>query len=159
MKLPWTLVLLADGFDEAHVTSLVQELRSDGLPVRLVGLVDGPGKGAHGLRLLPDVTLETMGSDPVGIIVLPAGLDAIARLRADPRVEDLLGSGRAVAFPCDSLEALGSKDPLSSWPVPSQDGLVRPALLLQRENEGGAGFARVIKHYLYDDEPVLNMTR
>ena len=84
------LVLLAPGFDELAVASVVQILRRAGLHVELVGLTAGPVRGGYGLSLTPDKPLsEAEGDQPVAV-VLPGGKEGAQRLNADPRVHGLL---------------------------------------------------------------------
>ena len=54
----YIFVLWASEFEETTATIFVTELRQAGLPVKIVGLTRRISKGAHGLALVPDITLE-----------------------------------------------------------------------------------------------------
>lgn len=146
----WVLVLLADGFDEEYVVSLVHELRSQGVPVRLVGQRSGARRGMCGIRLLPDVTLETLGDEPVSIIVFPAGLAGAAKLWADPRVcrlvNNMLSSGRPVALAFESY--LACQATVRTTCISSPSLLTSPALLVRPAGEGGNDLAEAVKQRL-----------
>ncbi len=86
------LLLLADGFDEVQVTTLISGLRGAGLPLTTVGLKRRGIRGMHGVVIVPDTSLsEVLRSLPsVGVLIIPGGEAAIAAWRADPRFEDLV---------------------------------------------------------------------
>ena len=54
----YVLVLWAERFDEAAATIFVTVLREAGLRVKVVGLTPPPVSGAHGLALVPDLSLD-----------------------------------------------------------------------------------------------------
>jgi hypothetical protein len=86
------ILLLADGFDEGAVSIVSIVLRQAGLLVNLAGLRANRVRGAHGLVIVPNTTLERVleSSSPILALILPGGTGHRARLRADPRVKTLL---------------------------------------------------------------------
>ena len=86
------ILLLADGFDEAAVSIILATLRQAGLAVSLVGLRAKRVSGAHGMVIVPNISLDGLleNSGPILALILPAGAAHLARLRLDPRVSHLL---------------------------------------------------------------------
>ena len=80
------LVLWATHFDEVATTVLATALRRAGIRVKLVGLQHGGAKGAGGLVLTADVTLEQAMqlADRACLIIIPASQGAVERLNNDP---------------------------------------------------------------------------
>ena len=87
-----TILLLADGFDEAGVGVILSRLRQEGLAVSLVGLRANRVYGAHGLVIVPDKSLDRLleATAPISALILPGGSNHLVRLRLDPRVGVLL---------------------------------------------------------------------
>lgn len=87
-----TILLLADGFEEAAVGVIVARLRQEGLPLNLVGLRSKQVNGAHGLVIAPDMSLDRLleTAAPIAALIVPGGSNHLARLRVDPRVGVLL---------------------------------------------------------------------
>lgn len=115
MKEPHTvLVPLAEGFEEIEAVTIVDVLRRAGLPVRVAGLVPGPCRGAHGIAVETDCTLDDVDAEEVRVVVLPGGMPGTTNLAEDQRVlrlvRELYGSGRPVAAICAAplvLQAAG----------------------------------------------------
>lgn len=85
-------VLWGKHFDEAAATLFITELRKSGLRVKVVGLDGRQTPGAHGLILVPDVTLSEAQelNDRVACIILPCRPALWNRVLDDPRVEEFL---------------------------------------------------------------------
>lgn len=83
-------VLLASGFEESEVSTVVRTLRRSGLPVTVVGLAAGPVRGAYGMSLAPDSALSEVEAELPQAIVLPGGVQGTRQLNADPRVHAFL---------------------------------------------------------------------
>lgn len=90
-------VVIADGFEEVETVVALSLLRQAGLCAKSVGLTSGLVGGAHGVWLMPDLTLADLDDPvtPVNAVILPEGKRCLTRLEADPRVHRLLR--RAVA--------------------------------------------------------------
>lgn len=86
----YVFVLWGDYFEEATATIFVTELRKAGLRVKVVGLTRQRTKGAHGLALIPDLTLEQALplATHTTCIILPCRLHLAQHLRNDPRLHD-----------------------------------------------------------------------
>ncbi len=86
------ILLLADGFDEAAVSIILTTLRQVGLPISLTGLRSRRVRGAHGLVIMPNTSLDRVleKSSPILALIIPNGAGHLARLRVDPRVRNLL---------------------------------------------------------------------
>jgi hypothetical protein len=86
------LVIVADGFEETQTVMTLSLLRQAGLCVKSVGLTSGLIGGAHGVRLMPDLTFTELDrlTTSIRLVFLPSGRQSLTRLEADPRVHRLL---------------------------------------------------------------------
>lgn len=88
------LVVLANGFEEAETIVFLSLLRQAGLCVKSVSLTSGLVGSAHGVWLMPDLTIADLDgltdTTPISAVILPEGSQSLARLEADPRVHRLL---------------------------------------------------------------------
>jgi hypothetical protein len=88
------LVVMANGFVETETISIISILRQAGLCVKSVGLASGLVGGAHGLWIMPDLTLsdldDLMKTKFVRMVVLPESEQSLARLEIDPRIHKFL---------------------------------------------------------------------
>jgi putative intracellular protease/amidase len=88
------LVVIADGFEETDAIVILSLLRQAGICVKSVGLISGLIGSAHGVWIMPDLTLadldRSIDGASIGIVILPEGRQSLARLEADPRVHRLL---------------------------------------------------------------------
>ncbi len=88
------LVLLAEGAEEMEVSILVDVLRRGVVDVVLAGVAgDAAVTCSRGLRMLPDLALESLSTDDskgFHAIVMPGGAGGAAALAADVRVGELL---------------------------------------------------------------------
>ncbi len=88
----YVFVLWGDRFDETVATIFVTELREAGLLVKVVGLTSRHISGAHGLTLLPDLTLDQALplADQAVCLIIPATSQWGKRLNNDPRVHKFI---------------------------------------------------------------------
>lgn len=88
------LLLLVDGYNEVEAVTILTQLRQAGVCIKSVGLTNGLAGGAHGVWLMPDLTLADLDrlnpSESVPLVILPLGGQGLGRLEADPRVHKLL---------------------------------------------------------------------
>lgn len=84
------MVPLADGFEEIEAATVVDVLRRAGLVVVTVGLDDGTVTGSHGIRVIPDMSLDHVDAGEAAAVVLPGGMPGAAALRDDERVRGLV---------------------------------------------------------------------
>lgn len=89
---PIIFVLWGEHFDELAAVAFVTLLREAGLLVKVVGLSRQVAGGAHGLRLLHDLTVEeaTRLIDYVRILVIPCSHVGGQLLTNDPRIRQLV---------------------------------------------------------------------
>lgn len=78
-------------------TIFVTELRAAGLPVKLVGLHAQQLGGAHGLSLLPDLTLgQALAlAGQAASVIMPCTAGELLPFKIDPRLADFLSRARA----------------------------------------------------------------
>jgi 4-methyl-5(b-hydroxyethyl)-thiazole monophosphate biosynthesis len=117
------LVPLAEGFEEIEAVTIVDVLRRAGLSVQVAGLVPGTVRGAHGIELVPDTTLERVASASVSALVLPGGMPGTTHLMQDARVlalvRELDAAGRMVAAICAAPMVLSAAGILAGRSVTS----------------------------------------
>lgn len=97
------LVVIADGFEDVEAVAPVDVLNRVGVGVTIAGLNDTKVKGAYGVTILADCTLDEVSGD-YDAIIFPGGLKNAQSLAADERVRRLAQtqaeSGRLVAAIC-----------------------------------------------------------
>lgn len=97
------LVLMAEGFEEIELTSIVDILRRGGVTVTIAGLKDGLITGARGIKIQPDAPLDSI-RELYDIIILPGGSPGYVNLGNDRRVLELINkynaAGKMVAAIC-----------------------------------------------------------
>ncbi|MEY3898355.1 MAG: Chaperone protein YajL [Verrucomicrobiota bacterium] len=82
------LCLLVDGFEEIETVTPVDLLRRAGVDVVMASLVEGIVTGRCGIRLQPDVVLDSVVTADFDLLFIPGG----------PGVEELRRDGRAAAL-------------------------------------------------------------
>ncbi len=106
------LVLFAQGSEELEAVSIVNILRRGGITVTLAGLTAGAMRGARGVNILPDTTLDTVLHESFDMIVLPGGQPGTNHLKSDTRVLELVNKmsqqGRYVAAICAAPSVLAT---------------------------------------------------
>lgn len=97
MSKRYIFILWADQFEEAVATIFLTEFRRAGLSVKFVGLSHPWTKGAYGLILVPDLTLEQALplASKVICTVIPCKSSRLKHLQADPRMQNFLMEGQA----------------------------------------------------------------
>ncbi len=88
------LVVMTSGFNETETIAIISILRQAGLCVKSVGLASGLVSSAHGLWLMPDLTLSDLDdlvkTKFIKMVVLPENEQSLARLESDPRIYKFL---------------------------------------------------------------------
>ena len=89
---PTVFVLWGTHFDEVITVLAIIGLRRAGVRVKVVGLSGPYAKGAHGLGLQADLTLDEAlaAADQAIGVVIPCTTPTFQRLRNDPRVAEFL---------------------------------------------------------------------
>jgi hypothetical protein len=93
----YIFVLWSDGFDEMVATAFVTELREAGLLVKVVGLTLRQISGAHGLALMPDLTLDQalLLASQATCVIIPSAIGRRKQLNNDPRLRQFFEQARA----------------------------------------------------------------
>ena len=84
------LVPLVDGFEEIEFSTIVDILRRVKLDVVAAGLKEGAIDGAHGVRVIPDTSIDEVSANDFDVIVLPGGYPGFLNLEKDERVLSLV---------------------------------------------------------------------
>jgi protein deglycase len=119
-------VLLAEGFEEIEAVTIVDVLRRAGVETMTVGVSSDRIRGAHGIELRADATLDEISQQGWAMVVLPGGIPGATNLRDDPKVQDLLRSqhaaGGQLAAICAAPIALHSAGVLAGRRATSYPG-------------------------------------
>jgi 4-methyl-5(b-hydroxyethyl)-thiazole monophosphate biosynthesis len=98
------LVPLAEGFEEIEAVTIVDVLRRAGVEVVVAALAHSPVRGAHGIAIEADMSLDAVDGAHFDMLVLPGGQPGTAQLGAHPRVLALLrefaAAGKGIAAIC-----------------------------------------------------------
>jgi 4-methyl-5(b-hydroxyethyl)-thiazole monophosphate biosynthesis len=133
------LVLLANGFEEIEAVTIIDVLRRAGVTTVAAGLSGerGGARGAHGITLETDVTLDALDAGPFDALVLPGGMPGSATLRDDARVQRLIQTfardGKLVAAICAAPIALDSAGVLRGRRATCFPGFELPSAELREE--------------------------
>ena len=85
------LVPLANGFEEIEAVSLIDVLRRGGIEVLVASITDDLDvKGANGIVVKADRTIDGISADELDMVVLPGGWDGTYALADSPKVQQLL---------------------------------------------------------------------
>jgi 4-methyl-5(b-hydroxyethyl)-thiazole monophosphate biosynthesis len=84
------LIFLAVGFEEIEATTIIDILRRCGIDVTIVGLFTNEVEGAHGIKIIPDKSIEDIDVKDFDAIVLPGGSPGYQNLRKDQRVINII---------------------------------------------------------------------
>ncbi len=96
-------VFLADGFEETEALTPVDALRRAGVPVKTVGVNTSTVTGAHGIKVLSDITLDDLILDEAtSAVVLPGGMPGASNLFSEEKVL------KAVMFANDSKKTVAA---------------------------------------------------
>ncbi len=98
------VVFLAPGFEEIETATVVDVLRRCGVNVMIAGLASDAIEGAHGLKFVPDVSIEDVAVKDFDSVVCPGGNPGYVNLGKDRRVlatiKDAYFSNKLVAAIC-----------------------------------------------------------
>jgi 4-methyl-5(b-hydroxyethyl)-thiazole monophosphate biosynthesis len=120
------LVLMAQGFEEIELSSIVDILRRGNIPVTIAGLSSGLITGSRGINIQPDVLLDSI-DELFDIIILPGGSPGYINLGNDKRVLDLVNryysEGKIVAAICAAPSVLAKAGILEKRKATIFDGM------------------------------------
>jgi len=98
------LVLVAEGFEEIEVTTIVDVLRRGGVEVTMAGLGSEIIKGAHGIAIQTETTVDSIRGTDFEMLILPGGQPGTDNLMADQNVlnmvEEAFARGRYLSAIC-----------------------------------------------------------
>lgn len=124
-------VLLADGFEEIEAIAVIDILRRADIPVKTFSLNQKLVRGAHGITIEADESLEVGESENFSMLVLPGG-PGVEKLKKDRRVGVLLENqanrGKPVAAICAAPTVLAEYGMLKGRSVtgyPGTEGILR----------------------------------
>jgi len=80
------LVFLATGFEEIETVTVVDVLRRAGVDVTVAGLAPNVVEGAHGVKIVPDKSIDDLKVEDFDAIIVPGGNPGYKNLRKEPRV-------------------------------------------------------------------------
>ena len=84
------IVPLAEGFEEIEFSTIVDILRRAEIEVTTAGLKEGRIKGAHGVEVIPDTSIDKINPSDFDVVVLPGGYPGFVNLGEDERVLKLI---------------------------------------------------------------------
>jgi 4-methyl-5(b-hydroxyethyl)-thiazole monophosphate biosynthesis len=98
------LVFLASGFEEIEALTVVDILRRAGVGVTVAGLTSNVTEGKHGVKVVPDKSIDDVKVEDFDAVVVPGGNPGYKNLRKDPRVITMVkkafNSNKLVAAIC-----------------------------------------------------------
>lgn len=122
------LVPLAEGFEELEAVTLIDLLRRASIEVITAGLRDGVVEGAHGVRIVPDMTLDAALAGEYDMVVLPGGMPGATHLKEDARILALLkqmaAAGKYTAAICAAPMVLAEAGVLAGRKATSYPGFL-----------------------------------
>jgi 4-methyl-5(b-hydroxyethyl)-thiazole monophosphate biosynthesis len=87
------LVFLATGFEEIETFTVVDVLRRAGIDVTIAGLLASVTEGKHGVKIIPDKSIDDIKVENFDAVVVPGGNPGYKNLRRDSRVIDMVKKG------------------------------------------------------------------
>jgi protein deglycase len=135
------LILMAEGFEEIELTTIVDILRRGGVTVTIAGLKDGIITGSRGMKMQPDASLDSI-KEMYDIMILPGGSPGYINLGGDRRVIDLVNSYNA-----------GGKIVAAICAAPSV--LAKAGILAGKNATIFTGMEKELKNAKYVDKPVV----
>ncbi|MBR5535799.1 MAG: DJ-1/PfpI family protein [Clostridia bacterium] len=104
-------IFLADGFEETEMIAPWDVLIRGGLEVKTVGVTGEYVKGAHGMVMKSDISLNEVMMDEGDMFILPGGMPGTSNLDECDRVREIIlnayNSGKYVAAICAAPMILG----------------------------------------------------
>lgn len=103
-------MFLAKGFEEIEASTIVDILRRSGVEVTVAGLTPELVEGAHGMKFVPDKSIEEVAVRDFDAVVCPGGAPGYKNLRKNRRViamiKEAFDSDKLVAAICASPAVL-----------------------------------------------------
>ncbi len=86
MNVTKALVFLATGFEEIETVTVVDVLRRANVNVTVAGLTSTVTEGKHGMKVVPDKSIDDVSVEDFDAVVVPGGNPGYKNLRKDSRV-------------------------------------------------------------------------
>ena len=103
-------MFLAKGFEEIEASTIVDILRRSDVEVTVAGLTPDLVEGAHGMKFVPDKSIEEVAVKDFDAVVCPGGAPGYKYLRKNLRViamiKEAFDSNKLVAAVCASPAVL-----------------------------------------------------
>ena len=107
------IVLLANGFEEIEALTPVDMLRRAGLDVRTVGIMSMTPVGAHGIKVVADMSPDEINLDEVTMAIFPGGMPGATNLDeadfTDKVISAVQANGGHLAAICAAPLVLGRR--------------------------------------------------
>ena len=104
-------IFLADGFEETEMIAPWDILLRGGLDVKSVGVTGEHVKGAHGMTVKSDITLDEVDEEKGEMFILPGGMPGTSNLDECERVREIIlnayEKGKYVGAICAAPMVLG----------------------------------------------------
>jgi len=104
------LVFLAPGFEEIETVTVVDVLRRAGVEVTVAGLKPDAVEGAHGMKIVPDKSIDDVAVKDFDAVIVPGGNPGYKNLRKDQRVikmvKEAYSSNKLIAAICAAPSVL-----------------------------------------------------
>lgn len=130
------LVCLARGFEEMEASTIVDILRRCDVEVTVAGLFPDLVEGAHGMRFVPDKTIEGVAVRDYDAVVFPGGAVSYENLRKERKVitmiKEAFKSNKLVAAICASPAILSDAGVLKG-----KECTIYPGMESELEKGGG----------------------
>ena len=84
------LVFLASGFEEIEAVTIIDVLRRAKINVTVAGLTAYTIEGAHGIKIVPDESVNDSDALDFDALICPGGSPGYRNLRNDPRVTQMV---------------------------------------------------------------------
>jgi 4-methyl-5(b-hydroxyethyl)-thiazole monophosphate biosynthesis len=112
------LIFLATGFEEIETVTVIDVLRRAGVDVTVAGLTPNVTEGKHGMKVIPDKSIDDVAVEDFNAVVVPGGNPGYKNLRKDPRVISMVkkafNSNKLVAAICAGPTVLSDAGILES---------------------------------------------
>lgn len=92
MKKNLIALLLADGFEEIEALTPLDILRRVGAEVVTIGVTGKEVVGAHGVKVVADITYDEASPSDFNHLILPGGMPGAANLDAHPFTDEILAA-------------------------------------------------------------------
>jgi 4-methyl-5(b-hydroxyethyl)-thiazole monophosphate biosynthesis len=130
------IMLLAPGFEEIETTTVVDVLRRCDVEVTIAGTEPNTIKGAHGMKLVSDISIDRVNVKDFDAVICPGGNPGYVNLRKNSRVlaiiKEAFNSDKLVAAICAAPAVLADAGILKN-----RKCTIYPGMEIELEKGGG----------------------